>query len=100
MRLSMKTIQVTIGGKEYHLRSNDEAKLRSVAGVVDQRLQETRTKLNDPSTMSALLLTTLNAVEKEIDTVAEHSASQTVLLQELSAMTDFLNDRMDRVLSV
>ncbi len=95
----MKTIQVTIGGKEYHLRSSDEAKLRTVASVVDQRLQEIRTKLNAPSTMSALLLTTLNAVEKEMDVSAEHSAGQAVLLQELSAMAEFLNDRMDRVLS-
>jgi cell division protein ZapA (FtsZ GTPase activity inhibitor) len=94
----MKTILVTIGGKDYHLRSNDEAKLRAVAAIVDKRLQETRTKINDPSTHTALLLTTLNAVEKEVETIQEHKADQALLLQELQAMTDFLNERMDRAL--
>ncbi|MBL7998797.1 MAG: cell division protein ZapA [Candidatus Kapabacteria bacterium] len=85
----MNSVTVTIGGKDYNLRG-DEEKTRRAAGEVNTVLQTLQQRMGDQSTATLSVLSALNIAEKYHDSHDQHNADMQYLMQEFSSMTEYL----------
>jgi cell division protein ZapA (FtsZ GTPase activity inhibitor) len=85
-----KTINVKIGGQDYNLRSDDEAKVRAVAAVVDSQFRQLQTSSKEPSTATISILTALNIAEQEYDARLQETINQHYLASEVEKMVTYL----------
>jgi cell division protein ZapA (FtsZ GTPase activity inhibitor) len=85
----MSPVRVTIGGQEYNLRSDNEAKLREIAASVDKQLRQLQATTTEPSTTTLSVLTALNIAEQEYDTRHQQIANTQYLILELERMKAF-----------
>lgn len=85
-----KTVRVKIGGQEYNLRSDDEAKVRAISERVDNQMQQLRHKIQDQSTSTLAVLTALNIAEKEYESLEQSKTDTDYVVAELEKMSAFL----------
>jgi len=85
-----KTVRVQIGGHEYNLRSDDEAKVREVAGAVDAQFRQIQGISKEQSTATLSILTALNIAEKEYDTRQQQRIDKAYLASETEKMVAYL----------
>jgi cell division protein ZapA (FtsZ GTPase activity inhibitor) len=85
-----KTVRVQIGGHEYNLRSDDEAKVREVAGAVDAQFRQIQGISKEQSTATLSILTALNIAEKEYDTRQQQRTDKAYLASETEKMVAYL----------
>lgn len=85
-----KTVRVKIGGQEYNLRSDDDARVRAISERVDTQMQHLRNKIQDQSTSTLAILTALNIAEKEYESLEQARADTTYIVAELEKMSAFL----------
>jgi cell division protein ZapA (FtsZ GTPase activity inhibitor) len=87
-----KTVRVKIGGNEYNLRSDDETKVREVAGAVDAQFRQIQGVSKEQSTATLSILTALNIAEKEYDARRQQRIDQAYLASEVEKMVVYLRD--------
>jgi cell division protein ZapA (FtsZ GTPase activity inhibitor) len=85
-----KTISVKIGGQEYKLRSDDEAKVREVASAVDAQFRQLQSSSKEPSTATLSILTALNIAEQEYDARQQEFTDHQYLASEVEKMVAYL----------
>jgi cell division protein ZapA (FtsZ GTPase activity inhibitor) len=85
-----KTISVKIGGQDYNLRSDDEAKVRAVAAHVDTQFRHLQASSKEPSTATISILTALNIAEQEYDAREQEFINQRYLASEVEKMVAYL----------
>ncbi|MGA1249415.1 MAG: cell division protein ZapA [Candidatus Kapaibacteriota bacterium] len=59
-------VKVTIGGKEFSLRGDDEAKLIRAAKEVDDQIKALQSGMQDQSTQMQAIVAALNSAEQKI----------------------------------
>lgn len=92
----MKTVVVNIAGQEYHLRAEDETRVRQVADTVDSAMREFRHRSREQSTLALSVLTSLNLAEKELEAREQHAVDIGYLRKEFAKMNDFLQKLSDK----
>ena len=85
-----KTVRVKIGGNEYNLRSDDEAKVREVAGAVDAQFRQMQGISKEQSTATLSILTALNIAEKEYEIRQQQRIDKAYLTAETEKMVAYL----------
>lgn len=86
----IQIIRVKIGGKEYSLRGEDEAKIRECAAEVDSQFQQLHGKLQDQSTSTLAVVAALNITEMKYDITRQAKEDSEFMTAELGKMTRFL----------
>ncbi len=85
-----KTVRVKIGGNEYNLRSDDETKVREVAGAVDAQFRQMQGISKEQSTATLSILTALNIAEQEYDTRQQQRIDKAYMAAEVEKMVAYL----------
>lgn len=85
-----KTVRVKIGGNEYNLRSDDETKVREVAGNVDAQFRQLQGISKEQSTATLSILTALNIAEKEYEIRQQQRIDKAYLTAETEKMVAYL----------
>ena len=87
-------VKVTIGGKEFTLRGDDEQKLIRSAKEVDDQIKTLQAGMLDQSTQMQAIVAALNLAEQKIS-AEETLEKETVLLStELENMVTFLRQHV------
>lgn len=91
-----KSITVTIDGKEYRLRGNDEAMIRSAAEEVNEQLDLIKIKSSDDWPATTLpVLAALNIAERELELKKKNNQEINFLIDELNKMAYFLESSLN-----
>ncbi len=85
-----KTVRVKIGGQEYNLRSDDEAKVLDVAAKVDTQFRMIQGSSKEQSTATLSILTALNVAEQEHDVRQQQQRDKLYLASEVEKMVAYL----------
>lgn len=91
-----KTVRVKIGGNEYNLRSDDEIKVREVAGAVDAQFRQIQGISKEQSTATLSILTALNIAEKEYDIRQQQRTDTAYIASEVEKMVAYLRQSYPR----
>jgi cell division protein ZapA (FtsZ GTPase activity inhibitor) len=85
-----KTVSVRLGGKEMHLRCDDEARLRRAASEVDSIMTHLQSNMQDQTTSTLALLAALNIAEKSDEHRQQLTFDTQYVSSELHAMLSYL----------
>ncbi|MFM8473171.1 MAG: cell division protein ZapA [Candidatus Kapaibacterium sp.] len=85
-----KTVSVRLGGKELHLRCDDEARLRRAASEVDSIMTQLQSNMRDQTTSTLALLAALNIAEKSDEHRQQLTFDTQYVSSELQAMLSYL----------
>lgn len=85
-----KAIKVSIGGKELTLRGENEEKIKKAVREVNLQIQQIQQSLPEQSTPTMSLLAALNIAEKYIDADEGRRSDATLMNEELSKMSAYL----------
>jgi cell division protein ZapA (FtsZ GTPase activity inhibitor) len=87
-------VKVTIGGKEFSLRGDDEAKLIRAAKEVDDQIKALQSGMQDQSTQMQAIVAALNLAEQKIHAEEQLQSDSVLLASELENMAVFLRDQL------
>lgn len=87
-------VKVTIGGKEFSLRGDDEAKLIRAAKEVDEQIKALQSGMQDQSTQMQAIVAALNLAEQKIHAEEQLQSDSVLLASELENMAVFLRDQL------
>lgn len=85
-----KTVSVRLGGKELHLRCDDEVRLRRAASEVDSIMTQLQSNMRDQTTSTLALLAALNIAEKSDEHRQQLTFDTQYVSSELQAMLSYL----------
>ena len=87
-------VKVTIGGKEFSLRGDDEAKLIRAAKEVDDQIKALQSGMQDQSTQMQAIVAALNLAEQKIHAEEQLQTDSVLLASELENMAVFLREQL------
>ncbi|NBO69160.1 MAG: cell division protein ZapA [Bacteroidetes bacterium] len=87
-------VKVTIGGKEFSLRGDDEEKLIRAAKEVDDQIKALQAGMMDQSTQMQAIVAALNLAEQKINAVEQLEKDSSILASELENMAVFLKEQV------
>ena len=87
-------VKVTIGGKEFSLRGDDEEKLISAAKEVDDQIKALQSGMLDQSTQMHAIVAALNLAEQKIHAEEQLQKDSVLLASELENMAVFLKQQL------
>lgn len=87
-------VKVTIGGKEFTLRGDDEQKLVRAAKEVDDQLRALQIGMMDQSTQMQAIVAALNLAEQKISAEETLEKESLLLSSELENMATFLREQL------
>ncbi|MFZ9760115.1 MAG: cell division protein ZapA [Candidatus Kapaibacteriota bacterium] len=87
-------VKVTIGGKEFSLRGDDEAKLIRAAKEVDDQIKALQSGMQDQSTQMQAIVAALNLAEQKIHAEEQLQSDSVLLASELENMAVFLREQL------
>lgn len=87
-------IKVTIGGKEFSLRGDDEEKLIRAAKEVDDQIKALQSGMLDQSTQMQAIVAALNLAEQKLQAEEQLQKDTVLLASELENMAVFLRQHM------
>ena len=87
-------VKVTIGGKEFSLRGDDEAKLIRAAKEVDDQIKALQSGMQDQSTQMQAIVAALNLAEQKIHAEEQLQSDTVLLASELENMAVFLREQL------
>ena len=87
-------VKVTISGKEFSLRGDDEAKLIRAAKEVDDQIKALQSGMQDQSTQMQAIVAALNLAEQKIHAEEQLQSDTVLLASELENMAVFLRDQL------
>lgn len=89
-------VKVTIGGKEFTLRGDDEQKLVRAAKEVDDQIRALQSGMMDQSTQMQAIVAALNLAEQKISAEETLEKESLLLSSELENMATFLRDQLKK----
>jgi cell division protein ZapA (FtsZ GTPase activity inhibitor) len=89
-------VKVTIGGKEFTLRGDDEQKLIRAAKEVDDQIRALQSGMMDQSTQMQAIVAALNLAEQKISAEETLEKESLLLSSELENMTTFLREQLKK----
>jgi cell division protein ZapA (FtsZ GTPase activity inhibitor) len=89
-------VKVTIGGKEFTLRGDDEQKLVRAAKEVDDQIRALQSGMMDQSTHMQAIVAALNLAEQKISAEEMLEKESLLLSSELENMTTFLREQLKK----
>ncbi|MEY5131872.1 MAG: Cell division protein ZapA [Bacteroidota bacterium] len=89
-------VKVTIGGKEFTLRGDDEQKLVRAAKEVDDQIRALQSGMMDQSTQMQAIVAALNLAEQKISAEETLEKESLLLSSELENMTTFLREQLKK----
>ena len=93
--MNMSTqVKVTIGGKEFTLRGDDEQKLVRAAKEVDDQIRALQIGMMDQSTQMQAIVAALNLAEQKISAEETLEKESLLLSSELENMSTFLREQL------
>lgn len=93
--MNMSTqVKVTIGGKEFTLRGDDEQKLVRAAKEVDDQIRALQIGMMDQSTQMQAIVVALNLAEQKISAEETLEKESLLLSSELENMATFLREQL------
>ncbi len=93
--MNMSTqVKVTIGGKEFTLRGDDEQKLVRAAKEVDDQIRALQIGMMDQSTQMQAIVAALNLAEQKISAEETLEKESLLLSSELENMATFLREQL------
>ena len=87
-------VTVTIGGKEFTLRGDDEQKLVRAAKEVDDQIRALQIGMMDQSTQMQAIVVALNLAEQKISAEETLEKESLLLSSELENMATFLREQL------
>lgn len=87
-------VKVTIGGKEFTLRGDDEQKLVRAAKEVDDQIRALQLSMMDQSTQMQAIVVALNLAEQKISAEETLEKESLLLSSELENMATFLREQL------
>lgn len=87
-------VKVTIGGKEFSLRGDDEEKLIRAAKEVDDQIKALQSGMHDQSTQMQAIVAALNLAEQKIHAEEQLQKDSVLLASELENMAVFLKQQL------
>lgn len=87
-------VKVTIGGKEFTLRGDDEQKLVRAAKEVDDQIRALQISMMDQSTQMQAIVAALNLAEQKISAEETLEKESLLLSSELENMATFLREQL------
>lgn len=87
-------VKVTIGGKEFTLRGDDEQKLVRAAKEVDDQIRALQLSMMDQSTQMQAIVAALNLAEQKISAEETLEKESLLLSSELENMATFLREQL------
>ncbi|MBM4173627.1 MAG: cell division protein ZapA [Ignavibacteria bacterium] len=87
-------VKVTIGGKEFSLRGDDEEKLIRAAKEVDDQIKALQSGMLDQSTQMQAIVAALNLAEQKLQAEEQLQKDTVLLASELENMAVFLRQQM------
>lgn len=87
-------VKVTIGGKEFTLRGDDEQKLVRAAKEVDDQIRALQSGMMDQSTQMQAIVAALNLAEQKISAEETLEKESQLLASELENMAVFLRQQL------
>lgn len=87
-------VKVTIGGKEFSLRGDDEEKLIRAAKEVDDQIKALQSGMLDQSTQMQAIVAALNLAEQKLQSEEQLQKDTVLLASELENMAVFLRQHM------
>lgn len=87
-------VKVTIGGKEFTLRGDDEQKLIRAAKEVDDQIRALQSGMMDQSTQMQAIVAALNLAEQKISAEETLEKESQLLATELENMAVFLRQQL------
>ncbi len=87
-------VKVTIGGKEFSLRGDDEEKLIRAAKEVDDQIMALQSGMLDQSTQMQAIVAALNLAEQKIHAEEQLQKDTVLLASELENMAVFLRQQL------
>ncbi|MGA1278268.1 MAG: cell division protein ZapA [Candidatus Kapaibacteriota bacterium] len=87
-------VKVTIGGKEFSLRGDDEAKLIRAAKEVDDQIKALQSGMQDQSTQMQAIVAALNLAEQKIHAEEQLQSDSVLIASELENMAVFLREQL------
>ncbi len=89
-------LKVTIGGKEFTLRGDDEQKLVRAAKEVDDQIRALQSGMMDQSTQMQAIVAALNLAEQKISAEETLEKESLLLSSELENMATFLREQLKK----
>ena len=89
-------VKVTIGGKEFTLRGDDEQKLVRAAKELDDQIRALQSGMMDQSTQMQAIVAALNLAEQKISAEETLEKESLLLSSELENMTTFLREQLKK----
>ena len=89
-------VKVTIGGKEFTLRGDDEQKLVRAAKEVDDQIRALQSGMMDQSTQMQAIVAALNLAEQKISAEETLEKESLLLSSELENMATFLREQFKK----
>ena len=89
-------VKVTIGGKEFTLRGDDEQKLIRAAKEVDDQIRALQSGMMDQSTQMQAIVAALNLAEQKISAEETLEKESLLLSSELENMATFLREQLKK----
>jgi cell division protein ZapA (FtsZ GTPase activity inhibitor) len=89
-------VKVTIGGKEFTLRGDDEQKLVRAAKEVDDQIRALQSGMMDQSTQIQAIVAALNLAEQKISAEETLEKESLLLSSELENMATFLREQLKK----
>lgn len=89
-------VKVTIGGKEFTLRGDDEQKLVRAAKEVDDQIRALQSGMMDQSTQMQAIVAALNLAEQKISAEETLEKESLLLSSELENMAIFLREQLKK----
>ena len=89
-------VKVTIGGKEFTLRGDDEQKLVRAAKEVDDQIRALQSGMMDQSTQMQAIVAALNLAEQKISAEETLEKESILLSSELENMATFLREQLKK----
>lgn len=89
-------VKVTIGGKEFTLRGDDEQKLVRAAKEVDDQIRALQSGMMDQSTQMQAIVAALNLAEQKISAEETLEKESLLLSSELENMATFLREQLNK----
>jgi cell division protein ZapA (FtsZ GTPase activity inhibitor) len=89
-------VKVTIGGKEFTLRGDDEQKLVRASKEVDDQIRALQSGMMDQSTQMQAIVAALNLAEQKISAEETLEKESLLLSSELENMATFLREQLKK----
>jgi len=89
-------VKVTIGGKEFTLRGDDEQKLVRAAKEVDDQIRALQSGMMDQSTQMQAIVAALNLAEQKISAEETLEKESLLLSSELENIATFLREQLKK----